>query len=654
MPLAAVAVAGSLLGATDGGYYIAQWGIAALLVLVLLVSLLAVGPAPVTRLPPVSKLGLGALLGYAAWSAVAVSWAPDLTQAWHEASRTIMYCAVVVAVVLLARMPHAPLRPTLIAVVAIPTAVTIAMITNLVDDRETLFYLGRLLGSVGYFNAVAAYLLLAFWPGLWVALDRSLPHLLRGAALGAITLMAGTSVLAQSRGSLVSFAVASVVFLAMSPARLRALLPMAMSVALVVWSLPELNAVYQSLSEAGDVASQATRNATERAIAIALIATVAGTVWALVDSHVGRWWQSRNRPRWLTAAKTAGAAATVVIVLGGVVFAVQKYGLQEQAQSKLAQLGGPVVEEKGGGPSRLTSVSNNGRFRLWSTALDAARHDPVHGLGPGGFETYNYRTRDYRGAYVKQPHNLTLEVLSERGFVGAALFLLFLTSVGVRVVQWRVGARSAATKTVVAALAAVFAQWLAHAQLEWFWQFAAVTWLPFVAAGLLLSPCWGTSASARTQAHRSSFAHVMVRLAGAGTALAAIAFVTPPFLADRYVEQSRQLLAANAPGDALVAVRRAERLNPHSVDAARQRFAIASKRNDRQEAREALRDMIARSPQHWAPYMIASSYYDRLGDVATADDYRKQARRLNPNGYDFDADKAGDKLPVDDQDAAAE
>lgn len=63
--------------------------------------------------------------------------------------------------------------------------------------------------------------------------------------------------------------------------------------------------------------------------------------------------------------------------------------------------------------------SDNGRFKLWTAAVNAFKESPVFGVGIGGMLKVN----------GSASHNTYFELLSETGLVGFSLFLLFIISI---------------------------------------------------------------------------------------------------------------------------------------------------------------------------------------------------------------------------------
>ncbi|MCZ4496060.1 MAG: O-antigen polymerase, partial [Thermoleophilia bacterium] len=386
LPILALLATGAWLGAHEGGYFIRDHGPISLLVTGLLASL-AVARVSVTRDIRVSSaVAVTSIAVYAVWTTASISWASDRMEAWREAALTGTYATLVCLVVVLARMRVVPLRSLAAIAVAGPTVVTVAMSFQLVEDRAELFYTGRLLGTLGYFNGQAAFLLLPIWCGVWLAADRRLPSLARGTAVGALTFLAATSLLAQSRGSMLGVAVALIVYLALSPWRFRALVPLAVVAGLVVAALPDLTGVYRSLNDDGDVSRAAVTTAVRAIWVTSLLGALAGTVWAYVDRRLGGLdplvrelghgaaGPRRSRMRLLAVP----AAALALAAAAGVTFQVRDVGAD--VQRAVDAVRGPEIEEQGGERARLANLSNNGRFDLWSAAIDVARLDPMRGV----------------------------------------------------------------------------------------------------------------------------------------------------------------------------------------------------------------------------------------------------------------------------------
>jgi len=82
---------------------------------------------------------------------------------------------------------------------------------------------------IGYWNAQAAFFLLAIWPAIALAANRTLPSIVRAACVAAASASLAGWLLTQSKGAGVALAISTLVFFAIAPQRLRALLPAAIA-----------------------------------------------------------------------------------------------------------------------------------------------------------------------------------------------------------------------------------------------------------------------------------------------------------------------------------------------------------------------------------------------------------------------------------------
>jgi O-antigen ligase len=113
-----------------------------------------------------------------------------------------------------------------------------------------------------------------------------------------------------------------------------------------------------------------------------------------------------QRWRWLPVA------AVAVVVVGLVV-------LPSQFKERLAALSTPTS-------TNAVDVSTRNRLGENLAAVQMFAHHPLVGVGPGNFDGHYLEYSQYIGldprAVPRQPHDLYLEVLSERGLLGAAAF----------------------------------------------------------------------------------------------------------------------------------------------------------------------------------------------------------------------------------------
>ena len=87
---------------------------------------------------------------------------------------------------------------------------------------------------------------------------------------------------------------------------------------------------------------------------------------------------------------------------------------------------------------------------------------------------------------VQDAHSVELEILSELGIPGLALFLVAIA--GATIGAWHGRRLGGAEARLAACSLAVGAYWLGHASLDWFWAYAGVTAPVFCLLGSAAAP----------------------------------------------------------------------------------------------------------------------------------------------------------------------
>ena len=245
LALIGVVLLASWMGVMDGGYFVGGWAPPTLILgaVVLLVSVVGYPGGARFRL---NSLALGLFTAYTAWTFASLLWSPNVGDAWLGAGQTLLYLLafwVTVACVALG----ASRRWVLAASALGPAVVSGVTLPALGPRLEDFFYDDRLIGTVGYFNGQAAFLLIPFWAAIHVGGSRSVNPILRGAVLAGAVLSVDLAVLTQSRGAMVAMAASLVVFFLLSGERLRGLLALVPVAAALYVAFPELNGVYLAL-----------------------------------------------------------------------------------------------------------------------------------------------------------------------------------------------------------------------------------------------------------------------------------------------------------------------------------------------------------------------------------------------------------------------
>ena len=136
--------------------------------------------------------------------------------------------------------------------------------------------------------------------------------------------------------------------------------------------------------------------------------------------------------------------------------------------------------------SRLTSVSGNGRYQFWQSAVDANATDPVKGIGPGTYE-YWWAEHGTLPGFIRNAHSLYLETLAELGIVGLALILVFVLTPLVAGTRRALRSTGDARARFAAATAAC-AAFAVAAGIDWAWQLAVIPAAFLLLAAATLGP----------------------------------------------------------------------------------------------------------------------------------------------------------------------
>jgi hypothetical protein len=664
----------------SGAYSPQNWlpfmvGVAALAVVVCFA-----GPAvPSGRF---QKILLALFVAQAGWTLASIAWADSTANAWEETNRTVFYLIAVALVFAAVRWAgHRGLRALAVLVALVTMIVAVVIVVRLAVDGEPVdFFVDRRLNwPIGYYNALASFLMIGFWLALGLAnaagerpsRDASAvtrpvgaPVPARSAATGSserecrplgttrfprwsqpLLLAAGVfllelALLPQSRGAFWTFFLALPFFVILSPNRFRALVDMIIVVIPVVVFWDRLNGPYRALAEEAPFGPAL--DGTLRAIGYS-VAIVVGA-WA-VTWLVERWLAplSRRAIKWvaiaLIALFVAGAA-------GGLVYAdARTDGLGGYLDDRWEEVIGD--SSPGGEGSRFAAVGLNGRLRQWRVAAQAFVDTPLLGVGAQNFEIYWFEHREDT-VDVRQPHSQPMQLLSELGILGLLLWLGFVVATMVYAGRLRFRPLGRASQAVMAAVMTAVISWFIHSSADWLWQMTATS-LPalMLLAGLAGAGDRDAPAEVLGRPTRSLTRPLLAILAVVVVVSAAL-----PYLSIRYAES-----AATADTLEQVDLRTgtAAALNPASVmpfniragahRSAAQRAPEGSEERLEQyqlEA-EAWVEAIEREPRGWLYYYNAAKAFLSVRDAAAVLDphlaqestewariYLAEARRLNP------------------------
>jgi hypothetical protein len=588
---AAAAAAILILALSDGGYGTAVYSAAAAGAWLAVVALLLFAPAARIAAPPLGLVAVAALLALAALTFLSVSWAPDGGAAYLDAVRTLGYAGALALVLLAVRAGSAPalligvaVAGATVAAVALGAAVLgVAAADELVAALPSSG--GRLAWPIGYWNGLGALLALSLAPLLWSAGAAPRP---RRAALAALPLPLIVSVLylTGSRGALVAAALAAVVVLLTAARRDRVAVAAGAGVA--------------GAAPAIAIAAAAGTDSLERSLAGVAVAAAAlagcAVAFALVDHWGDRWRELRvdlHSPR----VRIAIGVAALVVFAGCAAALLQLFG---DAAAR------PAIE-----PSPLASDSGRGEY--WRAALDAAREEPLRGIGAGAYGDFWNRNGSL-DVPSGNPHSLPLETLAELGLLGILPLAVLVLAV---LAAFALAVRDPARRPIAGASGGILAAVAFGCLIDWTWELPAVIVPALIATGLI-------TLLAQPVPRRGA-GMIPLRLGGAALAAAAVAvaLVATGFAA-RLDTASEQLDRGDVEAAAREARAAAELLpidpRPHIILAEAEQ-AAGNLEAARREAEAAAR----LGPQSYRPWLLLGSIHLSSGNTETSLAYAQRA-----------------------------
>ncbi len=453
-----------------------------------------------TRPPLLYLAALGVFGAFAAWSGLSVLWSfgPDLT--WVSFNLTAFYLAVA-AVLGLTSARGLQLWTVAYGYLGIAAAVGVYAFLGkglpaVVTHAHTY---ARLDSPIGYWNVLAVMMVMGLCVALAIAGDRATGAALRTAAAAAAVPMCFAFFFTFSRGGWVALAVALVLYFAFTTTRLASfasLVAVATPVGLVLWRLRDLETLFGRTT---DDALRTLQGGTLLRWAIAALVVTAAAQLAVALLHRAVAW-----PRWATAAAGAIVLAVVLVVaVGGPVRFVQARGGTPWVEDRIQELLTDAGESSGANQAeRLVTLNTSGRIAIWREAVRQSRYDRIAGTGAGTFPFTHYRFRDI-GGVVKHAHNQWLNVLSELGVVGLALFVASVVLFVAAMVGNPFSQRRDPLHPLLVALQAGVIAFVVHLTADWDWDMAAIGTAVFVFIAVCVSYRATRAGDERRAARRS-------------------------------------------------------------------------------------------------------------------------------------------------------
>ena len=593
----------------DGGFAPEEWLPGGLLLLALLCTAAASSQVRArlwARPLPLVLFGL-----YVAWSYLSILWAQVPADALDGANRTLVYWLVFALFTGLGLSEHLGGAVVLAWGVALATLglVVLVQAASTASTGADHFDQGRLAAPISYPDGDAALFLSACLALVVLASRRQAKTSARLAACAGAVVLADLSVLCQSRGALIWFPCAVVLYLAVARNRLRALVHVVLVGVAVAPAVPALLHVY-SVVVTGHDGEAAARNALAWIIGSVGLAVIGLGALLLFERHVTLSGQTR-----------VVIATSVSVLIGAAVVSSAVAAAGHHPLGRAEQAWRHFTTNKAVAPTKtlhFTSGFGTSRYDVWRIAAGQFLSHPVTGVGADNFIVGYLRDRRTRET-SRYPESVELRTFSETGIVGAMLFLGFLAVAFVR-------AASAARRSRAPGLAlACFVgagYWLLHASTDWFWELPALTGAGLALLAIAAAPTLAEPSPARNFTVR----HLKVVAAGGGALIAAAALAIP-WAAVSLIDEA----VARGPSPTSYSfLDTAATLNPWSEQPALARATLAAHAGRHGRQRKALLAALRRNPSDWYPYLILGVMAGREHRTALARAELARAHRLSP------------------------
>lgn len=610
-----------------------QVGIAAWWVVIVGV---AVGAMPL-RHGRLGWVAVGLLAGFLVWSVIGLTWTESSERTVGEAARVSTYLAFFLLA--LGSQGRAATRHAVNgAACAIGLVGAVALLSRLhpqwFGDIELYKVFGgareRLSYPLNYWNLLAALVSMGV-PLLLAAATTARTSAGRAVAAAAVPIQGLCVYLTVSRGGLVAFGVAVVVFFALAPDRLPRLLllaPIAAGTALLCVAAGRRDDLQHNLDTAAHL-----RQGDELlglVLFVCLGVALLAVAISLLDRHT-------KRPAWTRVSRGSARLGTIVAILVAAVAFVGAGGPgwthDRFEEFKGVNNASTNVDDAFG---RFASVTGNGRWDYWMAARRAVRGHALDGRGPGTFEFYWARDGTVQGGYVRDAHSLWFQTLEETGYVGLLLVAaLFLLALGAGI--WRtLRARDPEHRAALAAATASLAVFTVIASLEWAWQMTVLPAVVFVLVAVILRgvPDRGLTLERDAEpppAPRS----VPVRVGAVAVALVAVVGVAIPTAGVASVRASQAAARRGDLAQALSKARDAERLQPYGTTGRLQEALVLERAGALDQAVLLARKTTAQEPTNWRLWFVRSRLEARTGHPAAALAAYRRSRSLYPLGKVF-------------------
>jgi O-antigen ligase len=617
--IAALAAATTWLAYHHGMYALTSRNALAIVLWWMIVLIAALSLASFERPTRASLVAVGSLAALAVLSLVSAAWADSAEHAFAEFNRAMLYLAVLLVAAVAATRSN-PARwasgfgiaVTVISLLALGSR----LLPNLVSTSEIFRFLpaqSRLAYPIGYWNGLAAFVAL----GVPLLLHRATTGesaVLRGLGVASLPALAAVLYLTSSRGGILATAVGVLLFLALTPRRVAAAAALAIAgiaSAVVVAALADR----PELANGPFGTDLVERHGREVAFLLVATSLAAGAIYAI------GWRLTAPRLSPSPASERAVLAVAVVTAFAAIVALDPVDRVREfRTAPSISSTNPDYVRE------HLLSGSGNGRWQMWSAAIDEFRAHPAFGGGAGSYQTWWEQHRDIP-LFVIDAHSLYFEMLGELGLLGLAL-VLTLVGAGLGVGIARVRHSQGEQAVTLAALTAAVAAFAFMLGVDWIWEVTAVSVPGIVMIGLLVGRP-GTAPGPR-RLGRIETRSTTVRGAAVVVGLIAVAALAVPLLAELQLRASEKAARRGSSESAVRHANAARRLEPWAATPYLQLALLNEDAGDWQAARRSIDSAVQRDASNWKLWLIAARIQTRAGAIAVARKSLHRAKALNP------------------------
>ena len=489
------------LGFRAGGFFAsAAASVAVVLLLALVARVMAVG-RPAEGVNASVALAVSGLALLSLWSLLSARWSGAPGRAFVEFDRTLLYALALAVFGSIGMTPERlrwMVRGVALAVLVICGS---GLIPRLLPDvwpiLQNQLPPPRLSYPVAYHNTLGLLAAIGITLCIGLTSTERETRRVRIFAAAATPLLAATLVLSLSRGGVATAVLGVLVFAVVGYPRALLTGLLAAGPAMGIAILSTYNA--DLLVSADPVGSAAQAQGERVAAIVALCAVGAGLLRALllyVDDVVAELRLTATVRRKVLGV---GAAALAVVVVAGAVIVDAPGKYDDFVSPKPANTSSATAEDTALTRERLTSITDNGRMRYWTVAIDEFKRDPLQGQGAGTYANSWAIHREpppgprARVETVRDAHSLYAEILGELGIVGLALLLTTLLTILVGIGRRMRGEQRALYATIFAAIVG----WAVAAGFDWHWEMPVATFWVFALGGAAIA-----AGPARTPATR--------------------------------------------------------------------------------------------------------------------------------------------------------